>query len=84
MIAHMRAEALKHGKDWLRAKMEDKGEESQECELEDKAPSSLTDNAGAAERTTPPQQKASKQQRSEGEPARKSAKKGKGRGSGHQ
>ncbi|KAJ1142108.1 hypothetical protein NDU88_008435 [Pleurodeles waltl] len=75
MIAHMRAEALKCSKDWLRTKMEDKGEESQEHELEATALSSLTDNAGTAECISPPPQKASKRQRSEGKPARKSAKK---------
>ncbi|KAJ1185803.1 hypothetical protein NDU88_002590 [Pleurodeles waltl] len=75
MIAHMRAEALKRGKDWLRAKMEDKGVESIEHEVETTAPASLTDKAGTTERTSPPPQKPGKQQRSEGKPARKSTKK---------
>ncbi|KAJ1149073.1 hypothetical protein NDU88_001891 [Pleurodeles waltl] len=53
IIAHMRAAALKHGKDWLRAKIEDKGGESQEREAELPAPLKLTDNAGITEHTTP-------------------------------
>ncbi|KAJ1137775.1 hypothetical protein NDU88_004171 [Pleurodeles waltl] len=77
MIAHMRAEALKRGKDWLRAKMEDKGGESQEREVVLSAPLSLIDNAGATEHTTPPQQKENKRHRSEGKPARKPAKRAK-------
>ncbi|KAJ1105405.1 hypothetical protein NDU88_002811 [Pleurodeles waltl] len=75
MIAHMRAAALKRGKDWLCAKMEDKGEESGEHDLEATALSSLADDAGIAERISPPPQKASKRQRSEGKPAMKTAKK---------
>ncbi|KAJ1112998.1 hypothetical protein NDU88_001258 [Pleurodeles waltl] len=74
MIAHMRAEALKRAKDWLRVKMEDKGSESPEREVVLSAPLSLIDNAGATEHTTPPQQKANKRQRSEGKPAQKPAK----------
>ncbi|KAJ1091969.1 hypothetical protein NDU88_005083 [Pleurodeles waltl] len=49
MIAHMRAEALKRGKDWLRAKMEDKSVESTEREEETTVPASLADKAGYME-----------------------------------
>ncbi|KAJ1131310.1 hypothetical protein NDU88_009648 [Pleurodeles waltl] len=73
MIAHMRAEALKRGKDWLRAKMEDKNMEPTEREDETTAPTSLTDKA--AERASLPPQKPGRRQRSEGKQARKPTKK---------
>ncbi|KAJ1177726.1 hypothetical protein NDU88_002978 [Pleurodeles waltl] len=62
MIAHMRAEALQRGKDWLHAKMEDTGEASRAQDLEATALSNLADDAGAAERISPPPQKANKRQ----------------------
>ncbi|KAJ1081524.1 hypothetical protein NDU88_001706 [Pleurodeles waltl] len=75
MIAHMRAEALKRGKDWLCAKMEEKSMETTEREEETTAPASLTDKAGATERASLPPQKPGRQQRSEGKQARKPTKK---------
>ncbi|KAJ1082905.1 hypothetical protein NDU88_003066 [Pleurodeles waltl] len=72
MIAHVCAEALKRGKDWLRAKMVDTSEESRAQEAP--ALANLPDEAGATERSSPPSQKASKRQKSEGKPARKTAK----------
>ncbi|KAJ1129997.1 hypothetical protein NDU88_008356 [Pleurodeles waltl] len=75
MIAHMQAEALKHGKDWLRAKMVDTSDESRAQVLEAIALANLPDKEGAAEQSSPPPQKANKHQRSEGKPARKTAKK---------
>ncbi|KAJ1151027.1 hypothetical protein NDU88_003814 [Pleurodeles waltl] len=77
MIAHMRAEALKRGKDWLRSKIEDKGDEVQEHRLEQPAPLIETVNAEATEQITPPQQRESKRQRAENKPARKPTKKSK-------
>ncbi|KAJ1151287.1 hypothetical protein NDU88_004070 [Pleurodeles waltl] len=73
MIAHMRAEALKRGKDWLRAKMEDKSMELTEREDETTTPTSLTDKA--AERALLPPQKPGRRQRSEGKQERKPTKK---------
>ncbi|KAJ1207461.1 hypothetical protein NDU88_002852 [Pleurodeles waltl] len=75
MIAHMRAEALKRGKAWLCAKMVNTGEESRAQVLEATALANLPDEARAAEWSSPPPQKANKRQRSEGKPARKTAKK---------
>ncbi|KAJ1211655.1 hypothetical protein NDU88_007012 [Pleurodeles waltl] len=75
MIAHMRAEALKRGKDWLRAKMEDKSMEATERKEETTAPASLTDKAGVTERASLPPQKPGRRQRSEGKQARKPTKK---------
>ncbi|KAJ1129599.1 hypothetical protein NDU88_007966 [Pleurodeles waltl] len=75
MIAHMRAEALKRGKDWLHAKMEEKGEENQSQDFPAPALPILADETGAAEGISPPPQKANKRQRTEGKPARKTTKK---------
>ncbi|KAJ1189421.1 hypothetical protein NDU88_006166 [Pleurodeles waltl] len=75
IIAHILAEALKHGKDWLRAKMVDTSEESRAQVLEATALANLPDEAGAADQSSSPPQKANKRQRSEGKPARKTAKK---------
>ncbi|KAJ1139948.1 hypothetical protein NDU88_006309 [Pleurodeles waltl] len=75
MIAHMRAEALKRGNDWLRAKMEEKGEEIQSQDLSAPALPTLADETGVAGGISPPPQKVNKRQRTEGKPARKTTKK---------
>ncbi|KAJ1205235.1 hypothetical protein NDU88_000670 [Pleurodeles waltl] len=72
MIAHMRSEALKRSKDWLRAKMVDRGDESQVQGAP--APAKQTDEVGETERSPSPSQKSSKRQKSEGKPARRAAK----------
>ncbi|KAJ1185600.1 hypothetical protein NDU88_002392 [Pleurodeles waltl] len=72
MIAHMRSEALKRGKDWLRAKMVDRGDESQVHGAP--APTKQTEEMGETERSPSPSQKSNKRQKPEGKPARKSAK----------
>ncbi|KAJ1085116.1 hypothetical protein NDU88_005249 [Pleurodeles waltl] len=77
MIAHMRVEALKHGKDWLRSKMEDKGVDLEGHEDTPTAHLNVTDNAGAPEHAAPTPQKASKRQRSDVKPTRKLAKRAK-------
>ncbi|KAJ1178645.1 hypothetical protein NDU88_003888 [Pleurodeles waltl] len=71
MIAHMRAEALRRGKDWLRAKMEDRSREPAERVEDTTAPPGLADNS--AER--PPPQKPGRRRRSEGKQASKPTKK---------
>ncbi|KAJ1163644.1 hypothetical protein NDU88_004099 [Pleurodeles waltl] len=77
MIAHMRAEALKCGKDWLRAKMEEKGEERQNTDIPNASdPHLVTDTNDRG--SPPPPQKASKRQRTEGKPAKKTPKKARG------
>ncbi|KAJ1160955.1 hypothetical protein NDU88_001444 [Pleurodeles waltl] len=73
MIAHMRAEAMRRGKDWLSAKMEDKGREPAERDEDTTAPPGLADNA--AERTPLPPQKPGRRRRSEGKQANKPTKK---------
>ncbi|KAJ1139677.1 hypothetical protein NDU88_006044 [Pleurodeles waltl] len=73
MIAHMRAEALKRGKDWLRAKMEDKSLEPAERKEVTTAPTSLADKA--AEQAPLPPEKPGRRQRSEGKQSRKPNKK---------
>ncbi|KAJ1080830.1 hypothetical protein NDU88_001019 [Pleurodeles waltl] len=75
MIAHMRAEALKRGKDWLRAKMEDKSIEATEHEEETTVAASLTDKAGVTERASLPPQKPGRRQRTDGKQTRKPTKK---------
>ncbi|KAJ1157363.1 hypothetical protein NDU88_010076 [Pleurodeles waltl] len=74
----MRAEALKRGKDWLRAKMDKKGEENQSQDLSAPACSTSTDGTSTVGSISPPPQKASKRQRTEGKLARKVAKKARG------
>ncbi|KAJ1185410.1 hypothetical protein NDU88_002203 [Pleurodeles waltl] len=78
MLAHMRVEALKHGKDWLRAKMDEKGKENQSQDFSAPACSTLTDGTSTAGSISPPPQKASKRRRTEGKPVRKAAKKSRG------
>ncbi|KAJ1178224.1 hypothetical protein NDU88_003471 [Pleurodeles waltl] len=77
MIAHMRAEALKRGKDWLRAKIEDEGGEAQERVAEQPAPQSETNIPTATEDTSPTRQKAVKRQRAEKKSAGKPSKRSK-------
>ncbi|KAJ1107352.1 hypothetical protein NDU88_004743 [Pleurodeles waltl] len=77
MIAHMRAEALKRSKDWLRSKMEDKGADLEGNEDTPTAHLNVTDNAGAPEHTAATPQKASKRQRSDVKTTRKPAKRAK-------
>ncbi|KAJ1157662.1 hypothetical protein NDU88_010366 [Pleurodeles waltl] len=72
MISHMCAEALKRGKDWLSAKMVDTSKESRAHEAP--ALANLPDEVGATEWSSPRSQKASKGQKSEGKPARMTAK----------
>ncbi|KAJ1136643.1 hypothetical protein NDU88_003058 [Pleurodeles waltl] len=72
MIAHMRSEALKRGKDWLRAKMVDREDEAQVHGAP--APTKQTEEMSETERSPSPSQKSTKRQKSEGKPARKSAK----------
>ncbi|KAJ1115393.1 hypothetical protein NDU88_003617 [Pleurodeles waltl] len=72
MIAHMRSEALKRGKDWLRAQMADREDEAQVHGAP--APTKQTEEMGETERSPSPSQKSTKRQKSEGKPARKSAK----------
>ncbi|KAJ1182384.1 hypothetical protein NDU88_007576 [Pleurodeles waltl] len=77
MIAHMRAEVLKRNKDWLRAKIDDKGSEAQEREAEQPAPQKLIDNTAIPKDTSPTRQKATKRQRAERKPTGKPAKRAK-------
>ncbi|KAJ1084646.1 hypothetical protein NDU88_004792 [Pleurodeles waltl] len=67
MIAHMRAEALKRGKDWLCAKMED---ESREPTEDTTSPPEKT-----PERAALPPQKPSRRRRAEGKQASNPTKK---------
>ncbi|KAJ1119407.1 hypothetical protein NDU88_007593 [Pleurodeles waltl] len=75
MIAHMWAEALKRGKDWLRAKMEDSGVENQEKDLTAPVVLDLTEETGTGGNTTPPPQRPSKRQRTEAKPTKRASKK---------
>ncbi|KAJ1152268.1 hypothetical protein NDU88_005044 [Pleurodeles waltl] len=77
MIAHMRAEALKRGKDWLRAKIEDKGGEAQERVAEQPATQSEANITTATEDTSPTRQKAVKRQRAEKKPTGKPSRRAK-------
>ncbi|KAJ1140935.1 hypothetical protein NDU88_007272 [Pleurodeles waltl] len=72
MIAHMRAEALRRGKDWLRAKMEDKNKDPAERIEDTTAPPGPSEKT--PERATLPPQKPSRRQRSEGKQASKPTK----------
>ncbi|KAJ1178369.1 hypothetical protein NDU88_003615 [Pleurodeles waltl] len=76
-LERMRAEALNRGKDWLFAKMEEKGEERQNIDiLNPSNPHQVTDTNN---RGSPlPPQKASKRQRMEGKVAKKTPKKARG------
>ncbi|KAJ1104055.1 hypothetical protein NDU88_001470 [Pleurodeles waltl] len=77
MIAHMRSEALKQGKDWLRAKTEDKGQGMQNTDMPNT--SDLPPVIEASGKGSPlPPRKASKCQRTEGGPAKKTPKKARG------
>ncbi|KAJ1140947.1 hypothetical protein NDU88_007284 [Pleurodeles waltl] len=77
MIAHMGAEAIKRGKDWLRAKMEDKGEGMQNTDKPNT--SDLPPVIEASGKGSPlPPRKASKRQRTEGGPVKKTPKKARG------
>ncbi|KAJ1119152.1 hypothetical protein NDU88_007338 [Pleurodeles waltl] len=73
MITHMRAEALRRGKDWLRAKMEDKNKEPAERIEDTTAPPVPSDKT--PERASLPPQKPSRRRRSEGKQASKPTKK---------
>ncbi|KAJ1189160.1 hypothetical protein NDU88_005911 [Pleurodeles waltl] len=75
MLAQMMAEALKRGKNWLCAKMEEKSEERQIQDLSAPGCLTLADETNAAGGITPRPQKSSKRQRTEGKPAKKTAKK---------
>ncbi|KAJ1194465.1 hypothetical protein NDU88_003753 [Pleurodeles waltl] len=77
MIAHMRAEALKRGKDYLRAKIEDKGGEAQERVSEQPAPQNESNTPTATEDTSPTRRKAVKRQRAEKKPTGKPSRRGK-------
>ncbi|KAJ1099835.1 hypothetical protein NDU88_004930 [Pleurodeles waltl] len=72
MIVHMRVEAMRRGKDWLRAKVEDKSREPTERDGDTTAPPGLSDNA--AERASLPPQKPGRR-RSERKQANKPTKK---------
>ncbi|KAJ1109954.1 hypothetical protein NDU88_007311 [Pleurodeles waltl] len=77
MIAHMRAEALKRGKDWLRAKMEDKEEGMQNAATpisQDLSP--VIEESVKGSPLPPP--KTSKHRRTEGGAVKKTPKKAKG------
>ncbi|KAJ1127527.1 hypothetical protein NDU88_005926 [Pleurodeles waltl] len=77
MLAQMRAEALKRGKDWLRGKMEESGPEGVVPQLSDQnAPS--REDAGDPGSEVDHTHKPSKRQRSVGKPAKKVVKKPKG------
>ncbi|KAJ1190077.1 hypothetical protein NDU88_006816 [Pleurodeles waltl] len=76
MIAHMRTEALKRGKDWLRTKMGDRSEEHRDQETP--AAAKATDDRAPTERTPSPSQKARKRQKAEGKPTRKTTKRPRG------
>ncbi|KAJ1107509.1 hypothetical protein NDU88_004899 [Pleurodeles waltl] len=76
MIAHMRTEALKRGKDWLRTKMGDRSEEHRDQETP--AAAKVTDDMAPTERTPSPSQKAHKRQKTEGKPTRKTTKRPRG------
>ncbi|KAJ1136423.1 hypothetical protein NDU88_002840 [Pleurodeles waltl] len=78
MLAHMRAEALKRGKDWLCVKMEEKGEERQSIDIPNPSDLPLVTNTNDRGSPPPPPQKASKCQRTEGKPAKKTPKKARG------
>ncbi|KAJ1166419.1 hypothetical protein NDU88_006823 [Pleurodeles waltl] len=70
MIAHMRAEALKRGNDWLRTKMEDKSREPTERMEDTTSPPEKT-----PERAALPPQKPSRRRRAEGKQASNPTKK---------
>ncbi|KAJ1116822.1 hypothetical protein NDU88_005027 [Pleurodeles waltl] len=73
MLAQMRAEALRHGKDWLRAKMEERDTEGDAQQVSDLNPTSMKDSGDPGPELDPTH-KTSKQQRAEGKPAKKVAK----------
>ncbi|KAJ1150412.1 hypothetical protein NDU88_003205 [Pleurodeles waltl] len=77
MLAQMRAEALKRGKDWLHAKMEEKGEERQSTDIPNPSDFPLVIETNDR-RSPPPPQKPNKRQRTEGKPAKKTPKKARG------
>ncbi|KAJ1209535.1 hypothetical protein NDU88_004909 [Pleurodeles waltl] len=76
MIAHMRTEALKRGKDWLRTKMGDRSEEHRDQETP--AMAIIADDMARTERSPSPAQKARKRQKAEGKPTRKTTKRPRG------
>ncbi|KAJ1206358.1 hypothetical protein NDU88_001764 [Pleurodeles waltl] len=76
MIAHMRTEALKRGKDWLRTKMGDRSEEHRDQETP--AMAIVADDMARTERSPSPAQKARKRQKAEGKPTRKTTKRPRG------
>ncbi|KAJ1096422.1 hypothetical protein NDU88_001564 [Pleurodeles waltl] len=78
MIAHLRAEAMKRGKNWLRAKMAEKDEDDQTPDGTDQTTMFMTEEACGTGTDTELQQRANKRQRAEGKPAKKTAKKSKG------
>ncbi|KAJ1160367.1 hypothetical protein NDU88_000869 [Pleurodeles waltl] len=77
MLAHMRAEALRRGKDWLRAKMEERVVDGDVPQVSDQNLTTREDASGpgSEEDTT---HKANKRQRTEGKPAKKVAKRSRG------
>ncbi|KAJ1180013.1 hypothetical protein NDU88_005241 [Pleurodeles waltl] len=74
MLAQMMAEALKRGKDWLRVKMLEKGDERQTPDLADQICLPLAEDTNDAGTITRSPQNASKRQRTEEKPAKKAAK----------
>ncbi|KAJ1160422.1 hypothetical protein NDU88_000924 [Pleurodeles waltl] len=77
MLAHMRAEALKQGKDWLRAKMEERVADGDVSQVSDQNLTTREDASGPGSKVDPTH-KANKRQRTEGKPAKKVAKRSKG------
>ncbi|KAJ1129141.1 hypothetical protein NDU88_007512 [Pleurodeles waltl] len=77
MLAQMRVEALRRGKDWLRAKMEERIPEGDVKQVSDLNPPTRED-AGDPGSELDPTQKARKRQRTEGKPAKKVAKRNRG------
>ncbi|KAJ1141040.1 hypothetical protein NDU88_007377 [Pleurodeles waltl] len=77
MLAQMRAEALRRGNDWLRAKMEERTPEGDAQQVSDLNPTTM-EYAGDPGPDFDPTHKASKWQRAEGKLAKKVAKKPRG------
>ncbi|KAJ1173836.1 hypothetical protein NDU88_005661 [Pleurodeles waltl] len=75
MLAHMRAEALRRGKDWFCAKMEERSDEGQLTNMTEQDGLHTTVDAGDAGPILAPIPKTSKRQRTAGKPPKKVTKK---------
>ncbi|KAJ1117459.1 hypothetical protein NDU88_005659 [Pleurodeles waltl] len=73
MLAHMRAEDLRRGNDWLRAKMEERVTDRDAPQVLDQNNTTREDASGPGSEVDPTH-KANKRQRTEGKPAKKGLK----------